>query len=95
MAQELERAAVDIERPVGCLSRTTFWILFVIFGAIFGVIGWLVYNGILVAHPLALTANQKDGLIVILFAVLLSVLTAALTRDYFRARIFNRMRGRR
>ncbi len=95
MAQELERAAVDIERPIGCVSRTTFWILFVVFGAIFGVLGWLVYNGILVAHPLALTANQKDGLIVILFVVVLSVMLAALTRDYFRMRVFNRLRGRR
>lgn len=95
MAQELERAAVDIERPIGCASRTAFWILFVVFGAIFGVLGWLGYNGILVAHPLALTANQKDGLIVILFVVLLSAMVAALTRDYFRMRIFNRLRGRR
>ena len=95
MVHELEKAAVDIERPIGCVSRTIFWMLFVVYAAIFGVIGWLVYSGILVNHALALTANQKDGLIVGLATALLSVILAALTRDYFRVRLFNRMRGKR
>lgn len=95
MAHELEKVAVDIERPIGCISRTVFGLLFVVYGAIFGVIGWLVYSGILVDHALALTANQKDGLIVGLVVLMLSVIAAALTRGYFRTRLFNRIRGKR
>jgi H+/Cl- antiporter ClcA len=95
MAGDLEKLAVDIERPVGCISRVVFWILFVVYSAVLGVVGWLVYNYILVSHPIPLSPNHKDALIVILSVVVLGVMLAAITRDYIRNRIYNRVDRKR
>ena len=95
MAQDLEQLAVEIERPIECLSRVVFWILFVIFGAILGVIGWFVYNGILLSHPINLDAHQKDALIVILSVIVLAVTLSAIVRDTMRRAIYQRVMRRR
>jgi hypothetical protein len=95
MATDLEKLAVDIERPIGCLSRTVFWILFVIFGAILGAIGYFVYNSILLTHPLQLDNHQKDALIVGLSAVVLAMALAAIVRDSIRRAIYSRVQRKR
>jgi uncharacterized protein YacL len=95
MASDLEKLAVDIERPIGCISRTVFWILFVIFGAVLGVIGWFVYNSILLTHPIGLDNHQKDALIVGLSVVVLAMMFAAIIRDTMRKAIYQRVMKRR
>ena len=95
MAQDLEKLAVDIERPIGCISRTVFWILFVVYSALLGVAGWAIYNNILVAHPLGLSNNQKDAVIVALAVVVLGTMLAAITRDYIRNKLYNRVDRKR
>ena len=96
MAQDLEKLAVDIERPIGCLSRTVFWILFVVFGAILGVIGWLLYTSFWAGSThIGLSENQKDAVIVILSVIVLSVMLAAIIRDTMRRAIYQRVLRRR
>jgi TRAP-type C4-dicarboxylate transport system permease small subunit len=96
MAQDLEKLAVEIERPIGCLSRTVFWILFVIFGAILGVIGWFVYTSFWAGTThIALSENHKDALIVALSVIVLSVTLAAIVRDSMRRAIYQRVLRRR
>lgn len=95
MAGDLEKLAVDIERPIGCLSRAVFWILFVIYGAILAVVGWLVYNYVLVPHPTLIPDNAKNAVIVILGVVVLGVMLAAITRDRIRNRIYQRVLRKR
>jgi uncharacterized metal-binding protein len=95
MASDLEKLAVDIERPVGCISRVVFWILFVVYSAVLGVVGWLIYNYILLNHPIPLSNNHKDALIVILAVVVVGVMLAAITRDHIRNRIYRRIDRKR
>lgn len=96
MATDLEKLAVDIERPIGCLSRTVFWILFVIFGAILGAIGWFLYTSVLVNHPITFLSNtQKDAVIVGLSVVVLSMAIAAIIRDSMRRAIYRRVLRKR
>jgi|SRR5579859_5110869 len=95
MASDLEKLAVDIERPIGCLSRTVFWILFVIFGAILGVIGWLIYTSTLVNHPIPLSNTHKDALIVGLSVVVLAMALAAIIRDSMRKALYRRVLKKR
>ena len=47
MARELEELAVDFERPISKISRAIFWILFVIYAAILGFLGWFIYTHLL------------------------------------------------
>ncbi|HEY7358590.1 MAG TPA: hypothetical protein VH590_19045 [Ktedonobacterales bacterium] len=96
MAQDLEKLAVDIERPIGCLSRTVFWILFVIFGAILGALGWFVYTSFWAgATHIALSENQKDAVIVALSVVVLAMALAAIVRDSMRRAIYQRVLRKR
>ncbi len=91
MATDLEKLAVDIEKPIGCISRTVFWILFVIFGAILGGLGWLLYTAVIATHPIPLDTPQKDALIVILSGIVLAALLAGITRDSIRRYIYHRV----
>ncbi len=95
MASDLEKLAVDIERPVGCISRVVFWILFVVYSAVLGVVGWLVYNYVLVPHPNLIPDNAKNAVIVILAVVVVGVMLAAITRDHIRNRIYRRIDRKR
>lgn len=96
MATDLEKLAVDIERPIGCLSRTVFWILFVIFGAILGAIGWFLYMSFWAgATHIALSENHKDALIVGLSVVVLAMALAAIIRDSMRRAIYRRVLRKR
>jgi uncharacterized membrane protein (DUF485 family) len=95
MAQDLEKLAVDIERPIGCISRVVFWILFVVYSALLGVAGWAIYNNVLLAHPINLTNNQKDAVIVGLSVVVLGTMLAAVTRDYIRNKLYDRVDRKR
>jgi hypothetical protein len=97
MAQDLEKLAVDIERPIGCLSRTVFWILFVIFGAILGAIGWFVYTSFWAGatHINLGSENHKDALIVALSVIVLAVMLAAIVRDSMRRAIYQRVLRKR
>ncbi len=96
MAGDLEKLAVDIERPIGCLSRTVFWILFVIFGVIMGAIGWLLYTSFWAgATHINLSENHKDALIVALVVIVLSMALAAIIRDSMRKAIYRRVLKRR
>jgi hypothetical protein len=95
MAQDLEKLAVDIERPIGCISRVVFWILFVVYGAILGVIGWAVDKYILIPHPLTLNHTTEDAIVVGLSVVVLGTILAAITRDSMRNAIFRRVMRRR
>jgi H+/Cl- antiporter ClcA len=95
MAQDLEKLAVEIERPIGCISRTVFWILFVIFGAILGAIGWFLYTGIISTHALPGDPHQKDAVIVALSVIVLSLAIAAIIRDSMRRAIYQRVLRRR
>ncbi len=88
MAQEIEKMVVDIERPIGCLARTVFWILFVIFGAALGVAGWFLYTDVVANHPIPLNTHQKDALIIILAGIVLATMLAALVRDVMRQAIY-------
>ncbi|HEX6777357.1 MAG TPA: hypothetical protein VF099_04095 [Ktedonobacterales bacterium] len=92
--KELETAAVDTERAVGCALRTVFWILFVVYTAVLAVAGWALYNNVLLNHPLNLSNNHKDALIVGLAVVLLGTMLAAVTRDQLVHRIFRRVSNR-
>ncbi|HLW00173.1 MAG TPA: hypothetical protein VKT82_16010 [Ktedonobacterales bacterium] len=98
MAQEIEKLVVDIERPIGCIARAVFWILFVLFGAVLGVLGWLLYTSVFVNHPIPLDNHQKDALIVILSGIVLATMLAALVRDTMRRAIYRwvaRRQGRK
>ncbi len=95
MANDLERMAVEIERPIGCISRTVFWILFVIFGAVLGVIGWFLYTSVIVHHPLPGDTSQKDAAIIILSGIVLAMALAAIVRDTMRGAIYRRILRRR
>lgn len=92
--RDVEIAAVDTERAVGCALRTVFWIFFVIYGAVLGVVGWALYNYVLVQHPLTLSNNHKDAVIVGLAVVVLGTILAAMTRDQLIHVIFHRVRNR-
>jgi heme/copper-type cytochrome/quinol oxidase subunit 1 len=93
--REIETAATDIERSVGCALRTVFWVLFVVYTAVLAVIGWVVYTGILVHHRLPLPDNSKDAVIVGLAVVVLGTILAAMTRDQLIHVIFRRTRRSR
>ena len=96
MAQDLEKLAVEIERPIGCVSRTVFWILFVVFGAILGVLGWFLYTSFWAGSThIGLSENQKDAVIVALSVIVLSVTLAAIIRDSIRNAIYQRVLRRR
>ena len=88
MAQEIEKLVVDIERPIGCVARAVFWMLFVLFGAVLGVIGWLLYTAVFVNHPIPLDNHQKDAFIVILSGIVLATMLAAIVRDTMRRAIY-------
>lgn len=97
MAGDLEKLAVDIERPVGCISRVVFWVLFVIFAAILGAIGWLLYTSLWAGsnHISLGSENNKDALIVVLSVVVLAMALAAIIRDNIRNRIYQRVLRKR
>ena len=92
--KEVETLAVDAERAIGCALRTVFWILFVVYTAVLAVAGFALYNNVLVGHPLNLSNNHKDALIVGLAVVLLGTMLAAVTRDQLVHVIFHRVRNR-
>jgi Na+/proline symporter len=92
--KEVETLAVDAERAIGCALRTVFWILFLVYTAVLAVAGWALYNNVLVNHPLNLSNNHKDALIVGLAVVLLGTMLAAVTRDQLVHVIFHRVRNR-
>lgn len=92
--REVETVAVDTERAIGCALRTVFWIFFVIYGAVLGVAGWALYNFVLLSHPINLSNNHKDALIVGLAVVVLGTILAAMTRDQLLHVIFRRVRNR-
>jgi heme/copper-type cytochrome/quinol oxidase subunit 1 len=93
--REIETAATDIERSVGCALRTVFWVLFVVYTVVLAVIGWVVYTSILVHHRIPLSDNSKDALIVGLAVVVLGTVLAAMTRDQLIHVIFRRTRRQR
>jgi Mn2+/Fe2+ NRAMP family transporter len=93
--RDVETAAYDVERAVGCALRTVFWIFFVVYGAVLGVAGWALYTYVLVQHPINLSNNHKDALIVGLAVVVLGTILAAMTRDQLIHVIFRRVRGRK
>ena len=92
--REVETVAVDTERAIGCALRTVFWIFFVIYSAVLGVAGWVLYNYVLLHHPINLSNNHKDALIVGLAVVVLGTILAAMTRDQLLHVIFRRVRNR-
>ena len=93
--RDVETVAVDTERAIGCALRTVFWIFFVIYGAVLGVAGWALYSYVLVQHPINLSNNHKDAVIVGLAVVVLGTILAAMTRDQLIHAIFRRVRNRR
>lgn len=95
MAQDLEKLAVDVERPIGCISRTVFWILFVIFSAVLGVIGWFVYQKVLIPNPNLIPDNAKNAVIVVLSVIVLGMALAAITRDSIRNSLYRRVDRKR
>jgi hypothetical protein len=98
MAQDLEKLAVDIERPIGCISRTVFWILFVVYSALLGVIGWFVYQEVLGpdgVNPHLIPDSAKNAVIVVLSVIVLGSMLAAITRDYIRSKLYDRVDRRR
>jgi hypothetical protein len=60
-----------------------------------GVAGWAIYNNILISHPISLTNHQKDAVIVGLSVIVLGTMLAAITRDYIRNRLYNRVDRKR
>jgi heme/copper-type cytochrome/quinol oxidase subunit 1 len=92
--REVETAATDLERSIGCALRTVFWVLFVIYTAVLAGVGWMVYISILVHHRIPLSDNSKDVLIVGLAVVVLGTVLAAMTRDQLIHVIFRRTRRR-
>ena len=92
--REVETAAYDTERAVGCALRTVFWIFFVVYTVVLGAIGWALYNYVLLNHAINLSNNHKDALIVGLAVVLLGTILAAVTRDQLVHVIFRRVRNR-
>ena len=96
MAREIEELAVDIERPIGTISRVVFWILFIVYAAIVGVLGWFLYTHLLSSTTLLPgTEHQKDGVIVGLSVALLGVILASLTRDSIRNALYRRIDRKR
>ncbi len=95
MAQDLEKLAVEIERPIGCASRVVFWVLFVIYGAVLGVLGWLTYQYVLVPHPDLIPNEAKNAVIVVLAVIVLGTILAGITRDSIRNAIYRRIERRR
>ncbi len=93
--KEVENVAVDLERSIGCALRTVFWVLFVIYTAVLGVIGWALYTNVLLHHRIPLTDGSKDALIVGLSVVVLGTILAAMTRDQLIHVIFHRVRRQR
>ena len=92
--REVENVAVDVERGIGCALRIVFWILFVLYTAVLALAGWALYNYVLLQHPLQLSNNHKDALIVGLVVVVLGTMLAAITRDQLLHVIFHRVRRR-
>lgn len=86
--REVETLAVEAERAVGCALRVVFWTLFVVYTAVLAVAGWALYNYVLLSHPIQLSNNHKDALIVGLAVVVLGTLLAAITRDQLVHAIF-------
>ena len=95
LERDVETVAYDTERAIGCALRTVFWVFFVIYGAVLGAAGWALYTYVLVQHPLALSNNHKDAVIVGLAVVVLGTILAAMTRDQLIHVIFHRVRNRR
>ena len=92
--REVETLAVEAERTVGCALRIVFWTLFVVYTAVLAVAGWALYNYVLLNHPIQLSNNHKDALIVGLAVVVLGTMLAAITRDQLVHVIFRRVKGR-
>ena len=95
VGRDAENIAVDLERSIGCALRTVFWVLFVIYGAVLGVVGWVLYTNILAHHRIPLADGSKDALIVVLAVVVLGTVLAAMTRDQLLHVIFHRARRQR
>ncbi len=92
--RDVENAAVDLERSIGCALRVVFWVFFVIYTAVLGLIGWALYTYVLVHHSIPLSPSHKDALIVGLSVVVLGTILAAMTRDQLLHVIFHRVRRR-
>lgn len=92
--RDVENVAVDVERSIGCALRVVFWVLFVIYTAVLALVGWALYTYVLVNHPIPLSNNDKDVLIVGLSVVVLGTVLAAMTRDQLIHVIFHRVRRR-
>ena len=93
--KEVENVAVDLERSIGCALRTVFWVLFVIYTAALGVVGWVLYTNVLLHHRIPLADSSKDALLVGLSVVVLGTILAAMTRDQLIHVIFHRARRQR
>ena len=96
MAREIEELAVDVDRPIRTISRVVFWIFFILYAAVLGVLGWFIYTHLLSSTTLLPgTEHQKDGVIVGLSVALLGVILAALTRDSIYNSIVRRIERKR
>jgi hypothetical protein len=94
MAQEIEKILVEVERPIFLAARIAYWILFVVFGAILGAIGWLLYT-VVFANGIPGDQHVKDAIIVVLAVIVLTDLFATLTRDKIGKAIAQRILNRR
>jgi hypothetical protein len=94
MAQEIEKILVEVERPIFLAARIAYWILFVVFGAIIGVIGWFLYT-VVFANGIPGDQHVKDAIIVVLAAIVLTDLFATLIRDKIANAVAQRILNRR
>lgn len=96
MAHQIEELAVDVDRPIRTISRVVFWIFFILYAAVLGVLGWFIYTHLLSSTTLLPgTEHQKDGVIVGLSVALLGVILASLTRDSIYNSIVRRIDRKR
>jgi hypothetical protein len=93
LGRDLEKGVIEVERVIGGISRTVFWVLFVGYTALLGVGGWFLYQRVLAPgglNPHLIPDDAKNAIIVGLAVVVLGTLLAALTRDSIRNWIYRR-----
>src|SRR5690242_16594650 len=93
LGRDLERDAIKLEQFAGRISRTIYWILFVIYSVLLGVIGWFLYQKVLAPgalNPDLIPNDYKNAVIVVLSVIVLGMALAALTRDSIRNWFYRR-----
>jgi uncharacterized membrane protein YhaH (DUF805 family) len=98
LGRDLERGAIEAERIVGRISRTVFWVLFLIYAAILGVGGWFLYQKVLGpdgSNPNLIPDQDKNVVIIVLAVIVLGIMMAGITRDGIRNRFYNKQLGKK